>query len=110
MRMTTTPPEDDIETTNGILPLLPVLDLARLGTDDTIFDNDEDEDDVTGVVLPPPPWHRRRTVASSTMDVASMASDEIGRPPFPPRVIVRVRMVDPSSARAMPGAARRRRR
>ena len=50
--MTMTPPE----TTNGILPPLPVLDLARLETDDTIFDNDEDDDDddVTGVVLPPP--------------------------------------------------------
>ncbi len=48
--MTMTPPE----TTNGILPPLTVLDLARLETVDTIFDNDEDDDDVTGVVLPPP--------------------------------------------------------
>ena len=41
--MTMTPPE----TTNGILPPITVLDLARLETVDTIFDNDEDDDGPT---------------------------------------------------------------
>ena len=68
--MTMTPPE----TTNGILPPLPVLDLARLETDDTIFDNDEDDDAVPGVVLPPPPPASPSDGReSSAMDVASRA-------------------------------------
>jgi hypothetical protein len=38
---TMTPPEDDIATTNGILPPLPVLDLARLERGDATVDDDD---------------------------------------------------------------------
>ncbi len=53
--MTMTPPEDDIVTTNRLLPSLPVLNLARLGTDDAVDDdNDDDDDDIatTNRILP----------------------------------------------------------
>ncbi len=87
-----TPPE----TTNEILPPLPVLDLARLETDDTIFYNDEDDDNVTGVVLSPPP-----ASSSDGRESSAMASDASS---CTCAWLIRIR---DGPTTAMPGAARR---